>query len=226
MVGVGMAERRKSEGRSSSSGSKDETPTRGTAPSAGGHRRAREVRALRGGEAAQAVGRRRDGPGQAPAGRRPLLRALGAEPDHVLRRRRGRGGRHRRRLAGAGRALRQAAHSFQGQRPLVDEPRPTPSLAAEQNATPVDPGRSLRRARQPYPVPRRAPAHRPRRRTPSRATHQTSRSADRGAARSAQPGSARSSVSRVTGIRHLSPASSTIRAPADEDRPSTEPAAS
>jgi hypothetical protein len=35
MVGLGMAERRKSEGRSSSSGSKEEAPTRGTAPSAG-----------------------------------------------------------------------------------------------------------------------------------------------------------------------------------------------
>ena len=35
MVGLGMAERRKSEGRSSSSGSKEEAPARGTAPSAG-----------------------------------------------------------------------------------------------------------------------------------------------------------------------------------------------
>ena len=33
--GLGMTERRKSGGRSSSSGSKDEAPTRGTAPSAG-----------------------------------------------------------------------------------------------------------------------------------------------------------------------------------------------
>src|SRR5262245_14814325 len=67
-----------------------------------GQRPSGEVRAHGGCEAQGAVRRRRDGSGQAPAGGRPFLRALGPQPDHLLRRGGGGGRRHRGWLAGSG----------------------------------------------------------------------------------------------------------------------------
>ena len=226
MVGLGMAERRKSEGRSSSSGSKEEAPTRGTAPSAGDIDELERFEPSEEAKRHKPSDRRRDGPGQAPGGRRPLLRAVGPQPDHVLRRRRGCGGHRRRRLAGPG-------VGYSTSRPLISRTAPPGRRNRPTRRSP--PSRPLRRSTRPIPagspaIPtpshRRAPAHRRRRPTPSRATPQTSRSATARAARLAQPDSARSSLSRVTGIRHLSAASSTIFEPADRIGPSTEPTAS
>ena len=142
----------------------------------------------------------------------------GAQPDHVLRRGRGRGGR---RSSAAGSPWYRSSTSHRPtsrtRRP-GRRPRPTPAgRGAERQA--VDP-QSPAGARKPYPVPPQSPCAPPSKATSSRATHPPSSSTTiAAAARAAQPGSARSSVSNVTGIRHVSPARSTISAPAASVRP-------
>ncbi len=111
----------------------------------------------------------------------------------------------------------------------------SPELAAHQNAPPVAPAPCAagQPVSDPGPEPVRSPRRRTRIRAPPRGARATSRASQTpsspatiSALRPAQPGSVRSSVSKVTGMRQVSPALSTISAPAASSAGSTDPSAS
>ena len=214
-----MAQRRPG-GPSKTPGSSSSSETSGTAPSASDITELEKFEPPEGGEAGHSLRRRRDGPGQAPADRRPCLRPLAPLPDHVLRRGRRCRRRDRGRLAHPGVDLRQAADPLQGHGALVHHP-PAPSWRRSRTR-PGRPVVAMRRAGQPLsdsgaeplcPALRRRTASRAPRleaRATSPASQTPSSPTTRSAARPAHPGSARSSARRVTGMRQVSPARSTI----------------